>query len=258
MRVPKIDLCIVSTRRPDLLATTIKSFSDNVFSNFEIADVFVNLDPYFGDEGDHVRCAELIKATFPQCILFEPEVPSFAGAVQRLWSSTKADFFFHLEDDWIALESIGKAALSPFEDKAVSQVSFHTAEKKWDVRKNGYFHKRNEYFRIFGINIPKFRTFPIFTTSPCILRGDFGRQCATLMDVSKDPEKQFYYGVNPSLEAFVKKQKSFVYAPSNAPVIADIGREWQKLKNMRKVIRDATSSWEIISAPSAAAVIDRA
>ncbi|RVI77377.1 hypothetical protein CN188_22400 [Sinorhizobium meliloti] len=253
--MPKIDLCIVSTRRPDLLATTLRSFSEQVFPNFEIENVFVNLDPFFGDENDHARCAELIKATFPNCILFEPDRPSFSASVRRLWSSTKSEFFFHLEDDWVALETIGKAALSPFSHKAVTQVSFHTAEKKWDVRKNGYFHQRNEYLRLLGIKIPTFRTFPIFTTSPCILRGDFGRQCAALMDVSKDPEKQFYYGVNPSLENYVRSRKSFIHAPNNAPVIADIGREWQKMNNIRKVIRDASSSWETIVPPSTGAVL---
>ncbi|OMQ41715.1 hypothetical protein [Ensifer sp. 1H6] len=245
--MPKIDLCIVSTRRPDLLATTLTSFSDKVFPNFEIENVFVNLDPFFGDEGDHARCVELIKTTYPRCVLFEPDKPSFTSAVQRVWAATKSEFFFHLEDDWIALEGIGSAALLPFSDQAVAQVSFHTAEKKWDVRKKGHFHRRNEYRDFFGVRIPTFRTFPIFTTSPCLLRGEFGRGCATLMDPSKDPEKQFYYGVNPKLEDYVRQQKSFVYSPNNAPVIADVGRQWQKLNNIQKIIRNATSSWEAAS-----------
>ncbi|MEI2298056.1 glycosyltransferase family 2 protein [Ensifer sp. MJa1] len=242
--MPKIDLCIVSTRRPDLLATTLKSFSDQVFSNFEIENVLVNLDPLFGDEDDHARCAELVRTIFPRSVLFEPDRPSFPMAVQRLWSSTRSEFVFHLEDDWVALEDIGEAVLSPFADRQVAQVSFHTKEKKWDVKRNGHFHRRKEYLRILGIKIPTFTTFPIFTTSPCILRGEFGRECAKLMDVSKDPEKQFYYGVNPELERYVSKSKSFVYSPNNTPVIADIGRDWQKLKNVRKVIRDAASYWE--------------
>ncbi len=124
------------------------------------------------------------------------------------------------------------------------QVSFHTADQNWDIRRKGHFHQRNEYGRLLGIKIPLFRTFPKFTTSPSILRGTFARRCAEMMDLSRDPEKQFYSGVNPALEGYVAGYRNYIFSPERKPVIRDMGREWREQRNIRKVIANATSIWE--------------
>ncbi len=241
-----IDVCIVSTRRPELLTATLDSFSARILSHLEIGDVYMNLDPYFGDEALHARCVEEFKGRFPGGIIFEPATPSFPAAVQRLWSATTSDFVLHMEEDWLALTDIDQRALDAFADPAVTQVTFHTAEKKWDTSRRGHLHRRNEYRKFLGIKIPLFRTFPIFTTSPCLLRGSFARDCAGLMDVTKDPEKQFYQGVNPRLERYVREKKSYIFSPDNKPVIEDIGRNWQTTHGVKKVMQNGSSSWEKI------------
>ncbi|WP_226951477.1 glycosyltransferase family 2 protein [Rhizobium terrae] len=242
--MPKTDVCIVASRRPDLLSPTLNSLSQRMLNNFEIATVYLNLDPIFGDESDHAACIALFRNTFPHGVVFEPETPGFTAAVQRLWSATTAEFVVHLEDDWIALTEIGMEAFAPFGDPAVSQVSFHTAEKNWDVRKEGHLHQKREYFKLLGIRIPTPRKTPYFTTSPSILRGDFARRAAELMDVTKDPEKQFYSGVNPLLQAYVATRRNYIFSPENKPVIADIGRDWRSERGIQKNIRNSTSVWE--------------
>ncbi|WP_457580222.1 glycosyltransferase family 2 protein [Ensifer canadensis] len=240
-----IDICIVAARRPHLLAETLDSFSNRVFANFEIGKVFMNLDPIFGDQRDHLECIELFKRHFPHGIIFQPQDAGFPQAVKRLWSATTAEIVFHLEDDWIALTEIDQKATYPFNDGSVAQVSLLTAEKKWDTKEKGNFHNRNEYVKVLGIKFPLFRKFPIFTTSPCFIRGEFARGAAALMDVTKDPEKQFYYGVNRPLESYVRKFRSYIFAPESKPVIADIGRDWQRTKNIKKIVHDGASSWEM-------------
>ena len=238
-----IDLCLVATRRPDLLAQTLASFRDKIFLRFELRGAYLNLDPVFGSPDDHSACVQIFRSHFPDGIVFQPENPGFCAAVARLWSSTSADWVFHLEDDWIALRDMGEELLAPFADPATTQVSFHTADQNWDISRKGHFHRRNEYARLFGIKIPLFRTFPKFTTSPSILRGGFARHCAGLMDFSRDPEKQFYSGVNPAMETYVARCRNYIFSPEARPVIKDIGREWREQRRIQKVITDSTSIW---------------
>ncbi|KOF21166.1 hypothetical protein AC244_07295 [Ensifer adhaerens] len=64
------------------------------------------------------------------------------------------------------------------------------------------------------------------------------------MDLSRDPEKQFYSGVNPAMEAYVAGYRNYIFSPERKPVIRDMGREWREQRNIRKVITNATSIWE--------------
>ncbi|MGR6466213.1 hypothetical protein [Rhizobium sp. PAMB 3182] len=243
MASSELDLCIVAGRRPDLLAQTLDSFAASVFPHFDIRNVFVNIDPIFGDVEDEAACVACVRGHFPPAEIFTPEVAGFAAAVQRLWSATKSRYVLHLEDDWIALTKIGREILEPFADPTIMQVSFHTADQNWDIARKGHLHRRNEYARLLGIKVPLFRSFPKFTTSPSILRGDFARKAASLMDVSRDPEKQFYSRVNPALERLAAPHDNYIFSPDQVPVIRDMGREWRDSRKIRKVITNATSNW---------------
>lgn len=240
----KIDICIVAGRRPDLLAETLSSMSSHVFRHFEVAGAYMNIDPIFGDQSSHEQCLEIFKSHFPQGTVFEPEAPGFAAAVGRVWAATTAEFVFHMEDDWIALQDIGVEVLAPFEDPSVAQVSLHTAEKYWDVKKSGHLHRKRQYFRFAGVKLPKFTSKPIFTTSPSILRGDFAHSCSALFDPAKDPEKQFYLGVNAALESHVGALNNFIFSPENKPVIKDIGRDWRSGRGITKIVTNGSSTWE--------------
>lgn len=238
-----LDLCIVSTRRPELLAVTLDSFSQRVFSRLPPERVFVNLDPIFGSEEDHAAVLSIVRQRFPDATVFEPETPGFGAAVKRLWLATKADYVFHLEDDWVSLQDLGDEVFQPFDDARVQQVSFHTADQNWDVREKGHIHAKREYFRPFGVKLPLYRTVPKFTTSPSILKGNFARSAAALMNPAHDPEKQFYSAVNVELEKLARPFKNFIFSPEGIPVIKDIGREWREAQGIRKVIMNATSTW---------------
>lgn len=237
------DLCLVSSRRPDLLATTLESFSARVFSHLVPERILVNLDPIFGSEDDHAEVLSLVRKWFPEAIVFEPETPGFGAAVKRLWTATKADYVFHLEDDWVANSNVDEDVFLPFRDEHIQQVSFHRNEN-WDLRKKGHFHEKRDYLRLLGVRLPFYRTTPQFTTSPSILRGDFARNAAAMMDPSRDPEKQFYSSVNMELEKFAKPFRNYVFSPSGVPVIRDIGIEWREARGLKKTIKNATSTWE--------------
>ncbi|RDL50600.1 hypothetical protein BLJAPNOD_01721 [Ensifer sp. M14] len=242
--MPRIDLCIVATRRPELLAQTLASFREKVLNQLDMGSAYLNLDPVFGSPEDHAACIQIVRDHFPDAVIFEPEQPGFCAAVARVWSASTSEYVFHLEDDWISLREMGQELLEPFANPSIMQVSFHTADQNWDIARKGHFHQRNEYARLLGIKIPLFRTFPKFTTSPSILRGNFARHCAGLMDLTRDPEKQFYSGVNPAMEAYVAGYRNYIFSPEAKPVIRDMGREWREQRNIRKVITNSTSTWE--------------
>jgi len=238
------DLCVTASRRPDLLAITLESFSDRIFSHCKPDRVFVNLDPIFGSEENHLAVVSLVRDRFPAATIFEPETPCFGAAVKRLWSATEADYVFHMEDDWVANSDVTDEIFRPFEDPRIQQVSFHR-NQNWDFRKKGHFHEKKDYFRILGLKLPFYKATPQFTTSPSILRGEFARVAAALMDPGHDPEKQFYSSVNLELERFVKPFRNYIYSQDGGPVIRDIGWEWRDTRGIQKVIKDGISTWEM-------------
>jgi hypothetical protein len=238
-----IDLCIVAGRRPDLIKATIKSFKYKVFSGFAFRHVFVNIDPIFGTIDDLARTKTILRDSFPVVTIFEPQTASFGEAVKRLWRATSADFIFHLEDDWIALASMGPEIFTQFADPKVAQLSFQTKEKDWNVKTKGHFHNRQRFIRLLGVKIPLFQKSPIFTTSPSVIRGDFARASAELMIGRLDPEKQFYKGTNPALESYVAPFRNYIFSPSGMPVIEDIGRFWRDAHGIEKTLENGAPIW---------------
>jgi hypothetical protein len=63
------------------------------------------------------------------------------------------------------------------------------------------------------------------------------------MDPSRDPEKQFYSGVNAELERLAAPHKNYIFSPQQKPVIRDTGREWRDNRKIKKVIENTTSYW---------------
>lgn len=240
---PVIDISLVCGRRPELLERTLESFSKNVFSNFEIANVFANIDPFCGTEEDGLSVEKLLKKYFQNCNIFKPNSPSFGAAVKRVWSATKSDIVLHMEDDWVAEESIDWLNFDKELTGNVACLSFMTLEKNW--RKNSSFHTRYIKRKLFGVTYWR-STVACFTTSPCFLRGDFARRCGELMDPSLDPEKQFSNGLNLDLEKYALKfSNKFLIGRESKYIIRDIGREYRFRSGLNKTIVDGVSVWTL-------------
>src|SRR5262245_309758 len=95
-----VDVCIVATRRPELLRRTLQSFSENMLRHFQVARSIINIDPAFGDEDDLAACIAVVREYLPETEVLTPEVPGFCAAVKSNWSRTGSEFVIHLEDDW--------------------------------------------------------------------------------------------------------------------------------------------------------------
>ena len=237
-----IDICVVAGRRPDLLEATLTDFQERCFRHLDVSRCLVNIDPIFGDADDATACLSIVQRLFPQATVFQPETPNFCSAVRRLWSNTSADYIFHLEDDWRTLTDLDQAILAPFADPSIQQVSLHTINQNWDIRRKGHLYQKRS-FKLFGVKLPRLRTKPLFSTSPSVLRGDFARLAAGLLDPALDPEKQFYSNTNMALEARVARYRTYIYSPRLTPVIEDTGRNWRDERRIRKDFANGQSIW---------------
>jgi hypothetical protein len=242
---PPIEITIVAARRPALLARTLESFQANLFRHFQIAHALINIDPVWGDPNDSDECAAVAKKYFQNATIFTPETAGFTAAVKRVWTATKADLIFHIEDDWLLNEEITPAILDHFDDSSIAQASLVSKEKNWDRARRGDFHYVKRHSPLLGpIKSPWRKKVTAFTTSPAFTRGDFARRWAALMDEKLDPEKQVYMGINPTLEKFVRPYRNFLYPGKlNEITITDTGREWREAQNIEKKIIAGKAVW---------------
>lgn len=239
-----MDLCITAGRRAGLLADTLHSFEQNLFRHVRVERVIANIDPVFGDESDLHAVQAVLRAFFPQAEIRVPAVPDFCESVKGNWERTQAALVFHLEDDWLLNEPIDIGAVQErFAHPLVMQVALHHKEKNWDIARRGEAHTTRRRLRIGGLSLPLKRRFPVFTTSPAFLRGEFARGSAALMDCRFDPEKQFYRGVNPPLERYVRPYRSLLYAGTQPYLITDTGRQWRDARGIAKTFVNHASVW---------------
>jgi hypothetical protein len=240
-----IEVTIVAARRPALLARTLESFQANLFRHFQISRALINIDPVWGGQKDADECAALARKHFQEAAIFAPETAGFTAAVKRVWSNSRADFIFHLEDDWILNEEITPAILEKFNDPAIAQISLVSKEKNWDRSRRGDFHYVKRRSTLLGpIKLPWRAKVTAFTTSPAFTRGDFARRWARLMDEKLDPEKQSYMAINAPLEKYVRPFRNYLYPGKiNEITITDTGRQWREAQNIEKKIIDGNSVW---------------
>jgi hypothetical protein len=242
---PAIDVTIVATRRPALLEPTLTVFQERVFRHFTLSEAFVNIDPIWGDEADERECIEIVQTLLPNATIFTPSTPGFCSAVKRVWTATKADFIFHLEDDWNVTEDIRPSILDSFSDPSIAQVSLVSQQKNWDRKRRGDFHYVKRHPRLFGfLKLPYRKKMTAFTTSPAFTRGEFARRWAFLMNENLDPEKQGYMGVNRPLERYFRPFRNYLYPGKLSEItIVDTGREWREARQIQKKTIEGKSVW---------------
>jgi hypothetical protein len=243
--VPTIELCIVASRRSDLLARTLDSFNSRLFHHFRFARVSVNIDPIWGDLSEAERCAEAVRRHFPDADIFQPDVPSYAGAVKRLWERTRSDYIFHLEDDWDLAESVTPDILRLFDLPRVKQIALKSKEKPWKFWRRGAYHYRRGKIRLLGrIWTPFERREPAFTVSPNFIDGPFARLWADMMDVTLDPEKQVSRKGNQALAATASPFRVYLYRGKQVrDLIVDTGRPWREARSIVKAAIDGKPVW---------------
>lgn len=236
----KIDLTIVSGARPELLLNTLQSLSKYVLPEFEVVQIFANIDKFGGGETEAKECKLIVQSFFPNAVVFTPQVNDFTAAVKKLWSLPTAEYFLHIEDDWEFLSKINSNKVKQLFGWNVAQVTIDNSDKHRPFFWRGH---RKPFLSLWKFSIPDFRR-PIFTTSPSFIKTTFGREVASRMKLDFDPEKQLYSEANPDLSTYTKSFRSKFLFPRRGFYIMDTGRMWRKEKGIQKSFVGGKSIWE--------------
>ena len=239
-----IDICIVSGSRPLLLDAMLKSFYENLFVNFKIRNVFVNVDLFMGDRDDQDECVNLIKEFFPEAKISTPPAPSFGAAVKRLWLDTGDAPTLHLEDDWTLNQKVTDSVLDHFLDEEdLGMLVFSMDKHKHGVAPE-YLTRRKE-ISVFGqrVPLPLWRV-NAFGTSPRFFRSGLTKCFSRELISDLDPEKQVFRGKNRKLSKLHQKWRSkLLWSDDGSSLISDIGTAYRERRGYKKIQVSGRSVW---------------
>jgi hypothetical protein len=227
-----IDITMTACRRAAILERTLASFKRHLFKDAD-AQLIMNVDPVGPD-----RLVTVLKVAwreFPGSVLTRAAAqPSFPKAFKWAWSTTSAPWVFHLEDDWELLcpVSLGHMIqiMEEHPDLAVLRLPWRPtgfqAMKNWR-----YFFPWNGQF----FECPSTLRWEVgFCGHPSLIRGDFVRKAAQLLNDEQNPEKQFHYWNKPLIEEVVRWRFGVFAKQNQDAAVQDIGREWMQENDWQK------------------------
>jgi hypothetical protein len=219
----EIDLCIVTCLRPEILEQTTVSFFKHVSFASGIHPI-VNIDITPANKSSKSGYYhKLINIGFiigsmattyrNNAYTIVNAKPNFAQAVKTVWSNTKTDYVFHLEDDWAFLKKIDL-------NKCIERME-----------------KENfDYMRFPKVDAPHLNCLHKVALQPSLWKGDVVRNLAKHMTIDKDPEKQLRTGQgNKELDKIlIELQNKGLKDYSSEWCCKDIGREWREERGLIK------------------------
>ncbi|MBU2548142.1 MAG: hypothetical protein KKB20_07035 [Proteobacteria bacterium] len=242
-----IDVTITATLRPELFDRTLAGFRDNLFGgSFDKAGcrAVVNIDPVGPEGATQADVAELVRGYFSKAEIHMPRQAHFGRAFHRVWSavSEKADWVFHLEEDWEMLRPVDLARMVEILDtEAVGRPDVLTplALLRLPMFPSGEIEMKN-WNRCFPWNGRYFEC-PMeirhrvgFCGHPSLIRARWVRDMTVWLDPDRNPEKQFQ-GSNPEIGFKMIFWRYGVFArPGQPPTIRDMGRDWMKRHDFAK------------------------
>jgi len=102
----QMDFTTTAMTRPEILETTLESFSKNLEDiNLKDCRLVINIDPLPpGIKRKYV--INVAEKYFKKVEYNLPTVANFTAAVNWIWKTANTEYIFHLEDDWELLEPV--------------------------------------------------------------------------------------------------------------------------------------------------------
>lgn len=242
--MPRVNICLISGSRPELLGKTLHSFHSNLLKNLEVEKCIANVDLFGGNERSRAACVSLIRRYFSNVEILTPKVPNLTAAVKNVWEKTTEQIVLHLEDDWILLEECLPERFFNELDNDTKAVKFYFKEKNRVLGLDQQFDIDWIRKKFLGITFSK-KPYNRHGTSPGFFDGVFVREWAKKLDLNYDPEKQAKPPWNPILFDYVSRYRSkFILGTTQSELICDIGREWREDKKLEKRVVNGRSEWK--------------
>jgi len=230
-----LDVTITAVRRPKILRQTLDSFFKNLFKATPCRAI-INVDPV-GLDIDSMRMVDVCREYFDEVVFNLPDEPSLSKAFKWCWSQVESDLVFHLEDDWSLLREVDleclKGVLKKYKNIPYIRLpqfpSGLTEMKNW----NKTFKWAGQFYMP-----PSDEKWLGFCGHPALLKGQFVRHVAPMLNADLNPEKQFFQGGNPKLTEYCNQYWFVVYGvPADSPTpafVKDIGKSWAVENGWRK------------------------
>lgn len=203
-----ISFTTTATCRPDLLASTYKSFTNNLHGiDLKNTTLYINIDPLPQREYQE-ETLKVAKEYFGVVNCNMPETPNFTAAINWLWNNADTEYIFHLEDDWLLTKAVDMQEIMKLFKDDVMEVA---------LRAYKYEYKK-------------------LCLSPSIWSKALYGKFAGTLDETKNPEIQLRQDfVSPSNIACFGKH----------PIVKDIGRSWLSDTGLRRPKTKVNfTSWE--------------
>ena len=227
-----IQVTITAANRKDVLYRTLSSFMENLLFRCNV-EAIINIDNV-GETGSTDTIAKIVELFMPIKLSRRSLKPNFSEAFAFCWHSVEADWVFHLEDDWELMEKVEIREmieiLNDEKDLALLRLpKFRSTEdkmKNWDK----FFPWNGKYFECPS----ELRQAVGFCGHPSLIKGEFVKKCAPLLDQALNPEKQFHGDNIPLVEEVMKWRYGVFSKPNHPAYIKDLGREWMLKNDLRK------------------------
>lgn len=229
-----IDITMTACQRPEILKETLNSFFRNLLAPVQDrCRLIINIDP-IGEDFSAYKIADIASAYFTRNFICLPSTPSFPRAFKWCWDKVEAPWVLHLEDDWGLLAPVDITAMIAMMEKHRDLASLRLPKfsadcafmKNWNL----FFPWNGEFFEC----PDGYRRAAGFAGHPSLLRGEFVKKCAPLINETLNPEKQFHGDNDPLVMEVLNWRYGVWGQPNSNPLIKDLGEKWRVNNNFKK------------------------
>jgi hypothetical protein len=207
-----ITFTTTATIRPELIEATYSNFAQNLKGvNLKQCELIINVDPMPTDRlFQKPKIIEIAQKYFGTVTYNFPETPNFPMALRWVWSNTKTQYVFNLEDDW----------------RLSTNVEIPQLIQALELNPHAIGVSLNAY--LFSSNPNRIRL------SPGLFRGDWVRDVAQHIQPSRCPEKQLRNNIPNHLIRPMINFPDYKVAKLGKIIVFDTGREWRERRGLIK------------------------